>query len=452
MTFEAFNRLLKSRYYPRSIQLINLIVFSFVVSALLFGSILPEENFGSIITWILWWPLIPLTFIFFGRMWCAICPFAAIGDTVQAYKGFNRPVPSFIKKYGIWIMSIGLISITWYDLTYGLVNAVRATAGFFLLLIVTSITISMLFARRAWCRYICPLGSLFGNYAQFSFIELRATQENCAKCTAVNCYKGNESAAGCPLHEVPRSMDSNRSCVLCGNCHKSCKNDSPQVKIRDNPGIELWTRKKPRLDEAVLIGSLIGIILISGFGMLEAWDPFFKSFQAILGVSNKKTTITILYFLILSIPIILMLLAGYISGKTSEEKPLESFSRYAYGFIPLNFAGHIAHNMFHFLGEGKRIWWSTMQILGVTDGPLVSIEGHGTVGAISPSALLDSATIQKLQYIIVLAGILFSVYVIYKTSKNSNKSLSTTIPHLALVLLFGIATIVLFAMPMGMRH
>lgn len=444
------NQILKSKYFPLVFQLINVIVFSYVPASLFFGPSDTGSNFGSTITWILWWPLIPITFLLLGRVWCAMCPFATIGDWIQAHFSLKKPVPKFLKRYGLWIINISFILITWYDLTYGLVSSTRASAYFLLFVVFAAALTSVFFARRTWCRYLCFLGGIFGNYSQTSFIELRTDPDKCKTCRTLDCYNGNEKAPGCILYEVPRVMDSNRTCNLCGDCLKSCNNDSPALKFRGIPGSELWTKKHPRFDESFLASTLIGIILISGFGMLEAWKPFFHWFQSYAGIANEQLAISVLFIIMLAIPVMLLMLVSFISSLFSKESTVVNFTRYAYALIPLNLAGHFAHNLFHFLGEGKSIGTVTASLFS---GGKVIPQESGERGTMSSASLLDVQTTQFLQYILVFIGIAASLYIAFRIFKREEKgNLLTLVPHIALILIFGAQTFLLFAMPMDMRH
>lgn len=175
---------LKSRLFPGIIQIPILLVFSLIVVELLAGPSDAHDNFGTAGTWVLWWPLIPIIFVVVGRFWCAVCPFATVSDWVQKVVGNKRPVPRFLKKYGIWLIDIFFILITWSDHTFGIVENPRGS-GVLLLLITTGVIASgAFFERRTWCRYVCFLGGLSGNYARSGSLELHATPEKCAKCTA----------------------------------------------------------------------------------------------------------------------------------------------------------------------------------------------------------------------------------------------------------------------------
>ena len=112
---KLINNFLRSRWYPGIIQWPTLIIFMVIMFELILGPESAHDNFGTALTWVLWWPLIPIIFLFLGRFWCAICPFAKINDLVQNFVGNNRPVPKFLKKYGIWIIDALFIFITWSD-------------------------------------------------------------------------------------------------------------------------------------------------------------------------------------------------------------------------------------------------------------------------------------------------------------------------------------------------
>jgi len=309
---------------------------------------------------------------------------------VQKFVGNNKPVPKFLKKYGIWIIDITFLMITWSDHVWGIVENPRGS-GVLLLMITTAVILSgALFERRTWCRYLCFLGGLSGNYSRSGMVKLRGTPEVCKKCTTASCYKGTSEVPGCPMFEFPKTMDSSAECNLCGNCVKNCPNDSITISTRI-PTQELWNIKKPKIEVAFLAIVIMGIVFVQNITMLKVWDKILNSLENVLGTTNYYITFTVTFLIAMLIPVVLLLLTGLIAKKFNKADLKENFARFGYAVIPLDLAGHIAHNLFHLLAEGKSVGYTFMSLFGMNS--------HG-----ASTAILPSPTIQILQYIIIIIG------------------------------------------------
>jgi len=427
-------KIMAHKLYPGIIQWPVVVVFAFIIYELAFGPKVPHDNFGTAMTWVLWWPLIPLIFILFGRLWCGICPFATVSDLVQKFVGLNKPVPKFLKKYGIWIIDATFILITWADHTFGIVENPRGS-GFLLMLIVVAVVFSgAFFERRTWCRYLCFLGGVSGNYSRAGAMELRATPEICANCKTANCYKGNDKVPGCPMFEFPRTMDTNARCNLCGYCVKSCPNGSITIKTRI-PTKELWSIRKPVFEESFLAIVIMGIVFVQNITMLSIWPPILRTLENFVGTTNYYVTFTITFIIAMGIPILALFAASLLSNLSTKEGVVKNFARFGYALIPLDLAGHLAHNLFHLLAEGKAIFFTFMGIFGV------QMEGS--------TAVLNTPTIQILQYLLIVLGVAGSAYTAYKIAKpKEGKGL---FPHVALIVILGVINVILFSLPMAMR-
>jgi ferredoxin len=256
----AVGTVLRSRWYPGVLQIPVAAVFGLVAYQLLVGPDNAHDNAGTALMWVLWWPLIPIVFVFLGRFWCAVCPFGLISDVVQSFVGLHRPVPRFLKRYGIWIIDASFLAITWSDHVWGIVESPWGS-GVLLLLLTTAVIISgALFQRRTFCRYLCFLGGLAGNYARTGMVALRADADICATCTSkAACFNGTATAPGCPMFSFPRQLDSNANCTLCGSCVKACPNDALTITVR-KPTQELWFIRAPKLEESALATAIMGIV------------------------------------------------------------------------------------------------------------------------------------------------------------------------------------------------
>ncbi|NTU78817.1 MAG: 4Fe-4S binding protein [Chloroflexales bacterium] len=434
--------IMRSRWYPGLFQWATAAVFTLIVWQLMLGPDAAHDNFGTALTWVLWWPLIPIIFVFLGRFWCAICPFATLSDLVQKLVGLNRPVPKFLKHYGIWIIDILFILITWADHVFGVVESPWGSGILLLLLTTGAVASGALFQRRAFCRYLCFLGGLSGNYARTGMIALRATPEVCATCTSkAACFNGSAKAAGCPLFEFPRTMESNANCNLCANCVKSCPNGSIQLSVR-TPTSELWAVRKPKVEEAFLAVVIMGIVFVQNVTMLEVWQGMLSWLEGAVRTDNYAVTFTITFLIAMALPVALMAGTALAAGKLNGATLARNFALFGYAIIPLDVAGHVAHNLFHLFAEGKAVWFTGLALVGQ-----VAPEGS--------TALLSAGVIQVMQFVLITLGVLGSLYATYRIAKGtfglSQKTWLTFAPYAVAVAVLGAINAALFVLPMAMR-
>jgi polyferredoxin len=440
LQIKAIDKFMRSKWFPGIIQWPTLLLFMLIMFQLLLGPESAHDNLGTALTWVLWWPLIPIIFLFLGRFWCAICPFATINDLVQKFVGNNRPVPKFLKKYGIWIIDALFIFITWSDHVWGVVENPFGSGVLMLMLTTGVIASGSFFERRTFCRHVCFLGGLAGNYARTGMLALRGTPEICATCTLASCYKGTEKAPGCALFEFPKTMTSNANCVICADCIKNCPNDSIQLTVRP-PTKELWFIRKPKMEEAFLSAVIMGIVFVQNVTMLEVWDSILKGLEWAAGTTNYAITFSITFAIAIIIPVALLGFTSWVAGKFNKSSLVENFTRFGYAIIALDVAGHVAHNLFHLLAEGKSIFYTAIALFGQ--------EMHGA----SP-ALVSMETIQFLQYGLIALGFIGSLYTAYRVAKNNHPSTQvwkTFTPYAVLIVVLTIMNVYLFILPMAMR-
>ncbi|MEN6461966.1 MAG: 4Fe-4S binding protein [Syntrophomonas sp.] len=432
-------RFLKSNWYPQIFQLMALFVFAIVMVEALAGPLDPSENFATAATWIIWFPLLPLLFFLFGRFWCSICPFSWISDITQKLFGANLKVPNFIRRYGLWIIDIVFIFITWSDHIWGIVESPRGTGVVLTLLFGGVMITGMFFERRTWCRHICFLGGVSSNYSRAGMLELRANKDICRNCKTRDCYKGNDKATGCPMFEFPMVMETNANCNLCANCIKTCPHDSIRISPRI-PTSEFWSQTRAHFEESFLAIVLVGIVFVQNITMLDVYSSFLKWVEQLLGISNVNVAFTILFILAMAAPVILIFTATAFSKRFTGETLANAFARFGYAVIPLDLAGMLAHNLFHILAEGKAIYFTLMGLFGM------HMEGS--------MALVSDPTIQIMQYFLVVAGTFGSLYTAYRIARNNygvSKALSVSMPYFVIILIFGVVNFLAFTVRMGLR-
>ncbi len=434
-------RIFKSRLFPSVFQAVTAAVFVLIMFQLVAGPSAAHDNLGTALTWVLWWPLIPIIFVFMGRFWCALCPFGTLNDVVQKYVGLKRPAPKFLKNYGIWIIDALFILITWSDHVWGIVENPWGS-GMLLLLLTTGVVISgALWQRRTWCRYLCFLGGLSGNYARSGMLELRTNQDICAKCTSrAACYNGNENGPGCPMFEFPRKMESSASCNLCAACIKTCPHDAITLKVRP-PSKELWFIRKPKLEEAFLAVIIMGIVFVQNVTMLEVWQSLLAGLERITHTTSYMINFTVTFLIAMALPVALISLAALAAKRFNGDTFLGNFAKFGYVIIPLDIAGHIAHNLYHLLAEGKAVVFTALPLFGMAaqDG--------------SP-ALMSTSSIQVFQFILLAIGAIGSLYAIYRVSQTQygqSRTWGALASYGALVVVLVAVNVYLFILPMAMR-
>jgi polyferredoxin len=451
--------LLTSRWYPLIFVLPTMIVFGIIIIQLFLGSSETSNNFGSVMVWIFLWPLLPIIFLVFGRLWCSVCPMSRVSDEVQKKVGMHRKVPKFLQKYGVWVIIIAFLIITWLDTVFVIVES-PANTGYLLLFVFAGVILmGAVFEKRAWCRYLCFLGGLSSNYSMSSALELRTDGEICKTCKDPTCFKGTAKVEGCSMFEYPRTMDSNRFCNFCSNCIKNCPHDAVRITPR-TPTSELWFIRKPRFEDSFLATALIGIVVVQTVVMLEVWGPFMKWFESTTGITNFTIAWTVIFAGAMLIPLVLMLVSSYISGmitskmfvpdmitdqtaevnlasESVDKTMLSNFVRYGYALIPLGLGIHLAHNAKHFLGEGLSVIYTSSSLVGMN-----------LTGELS---ILNMPTIQVIQYILTLLGVLVSVYTAHRISLNNQGSKSSVMPYILLILMFGAIALWIYSVPMVAR-
>jgi polyferredoxin/plastocyanin len=274
--YRPIRALFKSRLFPLVFILLNLFVFAVVlVAGLVGGFSAGNVNFGVMVVWILWWVLLMTLFVpIVGRFWCMVCPFPLVGDWLQRGKlvgvgrqkslGLNKKWPRQFRN--LWPVTACFIMTTLFIGFF----TVQPFATFVLLgvIVLAAIAVALVYEKRTFCLYLCPVSGFQGLYANFAACEVRVKDpEICKTHTPKTCYVGNECGYGCPWMELPFDMNRNTYCGLCLECFKTCPHDNMAFNIRPF-GTDLLTERRRTddlnnrrgLDEAFKSLTMIGIL------------------------------------------------------------------------------------------------------------------------------------------------------------------------------------------------
>jgi polyferredoxin len=219
--------------------------------------------------WAWWWPLILLSHPLVGRLWCAVCPFMVWGEIAQWLSRLLGWRPRHWPRGGLdrWaapLLAAGFGAILVWEGVGNLVDTAWLSSCLLLLITAGAVVGSLLFEKRFWCRYLCPVGGMNGLFAKLAISELRAEAGTCSgSCTSYACFKGGPAEGegmatrGCPLGTHPAHLEDNRNCVLCLTCAQACPHRSVQLRIRP-PAADLQRDADPPAGEAGLILVLAG--------------------------------------------------------------------------------------------------------------------------------------------------------------------------------------------------
>lgn len=441
--------LVRFRVYPEGVRILVLTVFLLMLGALAAGSPVAHRNLGSVFLWILWWPLVPFMLFFASRSWCAVCPIATLGDLVQRVPGLGRRrAPRIFAIAGIWVIEGVFLAVTWLDRAVGLVGSVRLTLTALVVLTGVAVSVSAVYRRRTFCRYLCFFGALAGNYSMASVIELRPDGPTCKGCQREACLTTEAAETlpdGCPMLERPRALAGNRECNLCLTCLRTCERRALALRVRD-PLTELAFVRRPRLAVAGLAAMLVGVVAVQNLGMLEIAGVLERRVWEVTGLGRLGIAV-VFYLAAVTLPLALLA----VSARGDRER----MALYGYALIPLDLGAHAAHNLLHLLGEGKAVWWVTASLLRISS-PLDIPGGHagGSMGA----SIIDAPTIKVLQVALLLLAATGSLVVARRMQRRqapvvdaAGRGVSTR-PLFVLILLFLAVNLWLFSVPMALRH
>lgn len=451
LRFSVIKNIFLSRLFPGIFQYPLVVFFIIILISAFFGTIRAGQNLSTVATWTIWWSLLPFSFLFFSRFWCAVCPLAKIGDLVQRVIVPRREWPHpFLKKYGVWMMSLTFLILVWADRVWNITNVPGYTGLLLLTITIGSMIISSLYKRRVWCRYLCPIGALTGIYSMTSIIELRARREICSqKCKTKDCFTGREKIAGCPLLEFPMKMDSNRNCNLCGNCMKACPYDAVELKLRV-PGKELWQLKNPLTGEAFLAIIMLILVFIQTYSMTLDYPRFMKWSLENFVADNYNLMFSLSFFTVILLGMGLFFFTSDLSGRLFKDSALRNFTYFGYAFIPIALAGHMGHDIFHLAVEGKAAFQTVVNQLGI---PVSLFELPENTGEEFHYA---SAGIKLLMAGTLLTGALMSFYVLWRIARERFSSAGRLIerfsPNAIYMILIFLVFLYTFLIPMNLRH
>lgn len=438
-------RLLTSRWVPWLFTAITLPVFLLAILTGLFGTPAGSRNFGIILVWIVWWALLILVMVpLAGRLWCAVCPIPAPGEwlqrraLVQPHAGgklytFGWKFPHRLKN--IWVQNASFLMVALFSVV--ILTTPFVTALVLLFFVALAVATSMLFERRVFCRYLCPVGGFIGLYSQVAPIEVRVKDADvCRTHTEKTCYQGSDRGYGCPWLVYPAALTKNTYCGMCTECLKTCPHDNIGIFLRA-PGMDLDSTQGRRLDEAYKAFIMLTCALAYSVVLLGPWSVLKETAYA---VGTPQWWLYALVFLLVN----LLIVPGAFWGCTmlarqfswNKFSPRRTFVEYSYVLVPLGLAAWAAFTLSFVLSNFSYAW----QVLSDPFG-----WGWNVFGTSDWSWTPYLAGMQSLvQVPILLAGLMASIAIALRTARAQGVGQHAALPVVAFCTVFTVALLWLY--------
>ena len=342
--------LFKNRYVLLSYRLLALFLFLY---ALIYGFLHPykEENiFTPAVFWSLFWPFFMVTTLTtLGNVFCMICPLGFLGRNIQKI-GLKLRIPKLLKNPYIGIIFSNILAYWFVLYTFpGLLRVPIVTALFFSVFLLLSLLFFFLFRGMAFCKYICPIGSVNSAFARVGFTWLSTYREECKFCRKPEC------ALSCPYELNPSKFDERNSmanCTLCMECAHAC----PAVRFEIRGWGSSLVKKipKPLHWEVWVYILMVAVITFAmrfhhGLGRTQfaehtPWVVAGKFFQDKLNIPDW---VDMTGFMAMIMALCLVLLIVFLSvrlASSAGQLPMRKvFLEIGYAFAPLMIVGALAH-------------------------------------------------------------------------------------------------------------
>ncbi len=362
LRWPALRRALRSRWPQFVLRVVALAGFLIAILAGLTGTPVGNRNLAIVAVWIAWWALLILLAVpFLGRAWCSICPIPLPGEWLQnrALLGppnGQQPAPRrrWPKKLrNIWLQNAGFTALALFSTV--ILTSPRVTGAVLAALLLLGVVTAWAYERRAFCRYLCPVGGFIGLYAQAAPLELRVKDTAiCAAHSEKACYVGNEDGYGCPWGVFPAGMVRNNVCGLCFECLRTCEYDNLALNLRPF-GEDLTQTRGKKLDEAFKNFIMLGSALAYAALFLGPWGKLKLAAYRLFSLPWLGYALALLLLTWGLLPGLFALASRLASGRPWD-KLRPAFINAAYALTPLGLTAWVAFSLSFVFASFSYLW------------------------------------------------------------------------------------------------
>jgi polyferredoxin len=305
-----------------------------------------KTNLVNLAIWGLWWPgIIWVTFLL-GRVWCIVCPLELVSSQAEKLGGKlgfgQRSLAGWLAKGSLVVLFFAVLQM--------LVPGVQIhrvphyTSLFLWTSLALAFAVGLLFKDRAFCRGFCPVALLLSAYGRGGMLAVRPSG-------ASGCQSDSKApnARACPSLLNPARLNSNRDCLVCGDCVKADAANTMQLLLRAP-----YSKNDAREPRASWPLTLF-VMIVSGFvtyelsGVWKAAEPIFlwvpKQASAVLNAATVAGWIQGLWTVLVA-PLLLWSVLGALTIVLGGAESLgDAWRRLALPMAVVVATGHMAKGM-----------------------------------------------------------------------------------------------------------
>ncbi len=461
-------RAVRSRRFQFLLILPNQIIFWLVIFIGILGTVEPKLNFATAITWFLWFCLVFVMIVVVGRAWCAMCPFGGFAEWIQRRAlwrraqtrlGLGRKMPEKLAQYGL-LMSVGtFLGLTFVEEYFNIAGpgAPIATSIMVLGIVTSALIFFLVFERRTFCRYLCPLSALIGSVGAIGSVTGFRTKDRnrCIECATKDCMRGGEEGYGCPWYTWPGSADSNLLCGLCSECYKACPSGNVGLYLQKPlTSVVAPTRRRPDVAWGIVI--LLGLVMYQQFNATNAYAAMDKWLNSVTHFPQYPNPID--YFGIIAVVVTAVALLGKVGSRFLLRRDLAVpaggtswvsrtsrfrtfFLPFAYGLIPITGADYLARQLPKFFEHVPALVPAIGHLAGA----------GSTKSSLYSYSILDAPKIVVAQIAVVALGTAAAMWTSWRIAGRdlatvSARPVATRLATTGVALAIGIAMAVLYVL------
>jgi ferredoxin-type protein NapH len=192
--------------------------------------------------------------LFGGRSYCAwVCPYGILSEIGEKWhnKLVNKKIIKSRKfdhrvRHIFWIIFLILSFISGY-LVFEMFNVVGILSRIIVygwsiasIWVLVVFFIEVFFSCRAWCTYICPIGTTYGYIGKVSALKIQ-WNDNCDSCMVCHnvCFENQvleitkaKYKKQLDERDITKAYITGADCTLCGRCIDVCHQDALEFDFR----------------------------------------------------------------------------------------------------------------------------------------------------------------------------------------------------------------------------